>query len=140
MLEPGVTVLADEGLAIIDEFDKMKPEDRSALHEVMEQQIVSISKGGITATLNARASIIAIANPAFGKYDPFKNLTENIPAIPIPLLTRFDMIFVVRDIPSKDKDEKIARHMISTHKSKKTLRVKKSFDSEIFAKYLRFAK
>ncbi len=101
---------------------------------------VSISKGGITATLNARASIIAIANPAFGKYDPFKNLTENIPAIPIPLLTRFDMIFVVRDIPSKDKDEKIARHMISTHKSKKTLRVKKSFDSEIFAKYLRFAK
>jgi len=140
MLEPGVTVLADEGLAIIDEFDKMKPEDRSALHEVMEQQSASISKGGITATLNARASIIAIANPTFGQYDPFKNLTENIPSIPIPLLTRFDMIFVVRDIPSKDKDEKIARHMISTHKSTKTLRVEKSFDSEIFAKYLRYAK
>ncbi|NRA05644.1 MAG: minichromosome maintenance protein MCM [Nitrosopumilus sp.] len=140
MLEPGITVLADEGLAIIDEFDKMKPEDRSALHEVMEQQTVSIAKGGITATLNARASIIAIANPSFGRYDPFKNLTENIPSIPIPLLTRFDMIFVVRDIPEKSKDEKIARHMISTHKTTKTVRIKKSFDHEIFVKYLRFAK
>lgn len=142
MLEPGVTVLADEGLAVIDEFDKMKPEDRSALHEVMEQQSASISKGGITATLNARASIIAIANPAFGRYDPFKNLTENIPSIPIPLLTRFDMIFVVRDIPSKNKDEKIARHIISTHKSAEFHRIRgdEFFEPEIFAKYLRFAK
>jgi replicative DNA helicase Mcm len=101
---------------------------------------VSISKGGITATLNARASIIAIANPSLGQYDPFKNITENIPAIPIPLLTRFDMIFVVRDIPHKEKDEKIARHMISTHKIATTVRERKSFDAEIFAKYLRVAK
>ena len=140
MLEPGVTVLADKGLAVIDEFDKMRPEDRSALHEVMEQQSVSVSKGGITATLNARASILAIANPVYGRYDPFKNLTDNIPSIPIPLLTRFDMIFVVRDLPSREKDEKIARHIISTHKSNTTPRVSKSFDSDIFKKYLRLAK
>lgn len=140
MLEPGVTVLADEGEAVIDEFDKMRPEDRSALHEVMEQQSVSVSKGGITATLNARASILAIANPVYGRYDPFKNLTENIPSIPIPLLTRFDLIFVVRDVAAKDQDEKIARHMIATHKSTATLRDKKSFESELFAKYLRVAK
>lgn len=140
MLEPGVAVLADQGLAVIDEFDKMKPEDRSALHEVMEQQTVSISKGGITATLNARASIVAIANPVYGKYDPFKNLTENIPAIPIPLLTRFDMIFVVRDIPVKEKDEKIARHILSTHKNNTSHRESNSLDMELFAKYLRYAK
>jgi len=140
MLEPGVTVLADKGLAVIDEFDKMKPEDRSALHEVMEQQTVSISKGGITATLNARAAILAIANPSLGKYDPFKNLTENIPSIPIPLLTRFDMIFVVRDISSKEKDEKIARHILSTHKNSVAIKESSSLDIELFAKYLRFAK
>ena len=140
MLEPGVAVLADQRLAVIDEFDKMKPEDRSALHEVMEQQTVSISKGGITATLNARASIVAIANPIYGKYDPFKNLTENIPAIPIPLLTRFDMIFVVRDIPSKEKDEKIARHILSTHKNNTSHKESNSWDMELFAKYLRYAK
>ena len=146
MLEPGVTVLADEGLAIIDEFDKMKPEDRSALHEVMEQQSASISKGGITATLNARASIIAIANPVYGKYDPFKNLTENIPAIPIPLLTRFDMIFVVRDLPSREKDLKIAKHIISAHNNGDgknngiTNARNNAFDANIFSKYLRVAK
>lgn len=140
MLEPGVTVLADKGLAVIDEFDKMKPEDRSALHEVMEQQTVSISKGGITATLNARAAILAIANPSLGKYDPYKNLTENIPSIPIPLLTRFDMIFVVRDIPSREKDEQIARHILSTHKNSVANTESNSWDMEFFAKYLIFAK
>jgi len=138
MLEPGITVLADQGTAIIDEFDKMDQKDRSALHEVMEQQTVSIARGGINATLNARASIIAIANPIYGKYDPFKNLTENIPTIPIPLLTRFDMIFVVRDIPDKEKDTKIAKHIISAHNNSSAKNTKNSM--EIFAKYLRIAK
>ena len=141
MLEPGITVLADKGVAIIDEFDKMDARDRSALHEVMEQQTVSVARGGINATLNARASIIAIANPVYGKYDPFKNLTENIPNIPIPLLTRFDMIFVVRDIPDKEKDTKIARHIISAHSNNDSAHnTVNSMDIETFAKYLRIAK
>ncbi len=142
MLEPGITVLADKGLAIIDEFDKMDVKDRSALHEVMEQQTVSIARGGINATLNARASIIAIANPVYGKYDPFKNLTENIPNIPIPLLTRFDMIFVVRDVPNKEKDTKIAKHIISAHNNNNNSphNTANSMDIETFTKYLRIAK
>ena len=110
MLEAGAVVLGDQGLVCIDEFDKMKPEDRSALHEVMEQQSASIAKGGIVATLNARTSILAAANPMYGKYDPFKNITENV-NLPIPLLTRFDLIFVVRDIPSKERD----RNNCTTH-------------------------
>ena len=138
MLEPGICVLADGGVAVIDEFDKMRPEDRSSLHEVMEQQTASIAKGGITATLNARTSIIAIANPVYGRYDPFKNLTENIPSIPIPLLTRFDMIFVVRDVPSKELDTRIAKHIMAAHRD--SMPSVSKMDAEIFAKYLRIAK
>ena len=138
MLEAGAVVLGDQGLVCIDEFDKMKPEDRSALHEVMEQQSASIAKGGIVATLNARTSILAAANPMFGKYDPFKNITENV-NLPIPLLTRFDLIFVVRDIPTKEKDEKIARHIIELHTPQGTDR-RSIIDIDILTKYLSYAK
>jgi len=138
MLEAGAVVLGDQGLVCIDEFDKMKPEDRSALHEVMEQQSVSIAKGGIVATLNARTSILAAANPMYGKYDPFKNITENV-NLPIPLLTRFDLIFVVRDIPSKEKDEKIARHIIKLHTPQRTDN-RSVIDVDLLTKYLSYAK
>jgi replicative DNA helicase Mcm len=138
MLEAGAVVLGDQGLVCIDEFDKMKPEDRSALHETMEQQSVSIAKGGIVATLNARTSILAAANPMFGKYDPFKNITENV-NLPVPLLTRFDLIFVVRDIPSKEKDTRIARHILNLHRTSGT-DTKSLIDVDILTKYLSYAK
>ena len=138
MLEAGAVVLGDQGLVCIDEFDKMRPEDRSALHEVMEQQSASIAKGGIVATLNARTSILAAANPMFGKYDPFKNLTENV-NLPIPLLTRFDLIFVVRDIPQKERDRQIAQHIISQHGVSGT-DTTSLVDIDILTKYLAYAK
>ena len=138
MLEAGAVVLGDQGMVSIDEFDKMKAEDRSALHEVMEQQSASIAKGGIVATLNARTSILAAANPLFGKYDPFKNITENI-NLPIPLLTRFDLIFIVRDIPGAERDEKIAKHIIARNTSD-TNGKKSVIDVDILTKYLTYAK
>ncbi|MDE1815402.1 MAG: minichromosome maintenance protein MCM [Thaumarchaeota archaeon] len=138
MLEAGAVVLGDQGLVCIDEFDKMKPEDRSALHETMEQQSVSIAKGGIVATLNARTSILAAANPMYGKYDPFKNITENV-NLPVPLLTRFDLIFVVRDIPSKERDTRIARHILNLHRTTGA-DTKSLIDVDILTKYLTYAK
>ena len=138
MLEAGAVVLGDQGLVCIDEFDKMTTEDRSALHEVMEQQTVSIAKGGIVATLNARTSILSAANPMYGKYDPFKNITENV-NLPIPLLTRFDLIFVVRDIPSKERDRNIAQHIMNLH-SATGIENRSLIDVDILTKYLGYAK
>lgn len=138
MLEAGAVVLGDQGLVCIDEFDKIKPEDRSALHEVMEQQTCSVAKGGIVATLNARTSILSAANPMYGKYDPYKNITENV-NLPVPLLTRFDLIFIVRDIPEKDKDNLIASHILEIHKDAEHA-AKPAIDIDLFSKYLSFAK
>ena len=138
MLEAGAVVLGDQGLVCIDEFDKMRPEDRSALHEVMEQQSASIAKGGIVATLNARTSILAAANPIYGKYDPFKNIHENV-NLPIPLLTRFDLIFVVRDIPTPQQDREIAQHILSQHGTYGT-DTTSLVDIDILTKYLAYAK
>jgi len=115
MLEAGAVVLGDQGIVCIDEFDKLRPEDRSALHEVMEQQSCSVAKGGIVATLNARTSILAAANPLLGKYDPYRNITENV-NLPIPLLTRFDLIFAMRDEPNKEQDTNIAKHILGLYR------------------------
>ncbi len=138
MLEAGVVVLADQGIACIDEFDKMKEDDRSALHEQMEQQTITIAKGGIYATLNARTSILAAANPIFGKYDPYKNLTDNI-TLPIPLLTRFDLIFVVKDTPTPAQDEKLATHILDVHR-KRGYTDPPPVQFDLMKKYITYAK
>ena len=138
MLEAGAVVLGDQGLVCIDEFDKIKPEDRSALHEVMEQQTCSVAKGGIVATLNARTSILSAANPMYGKYDPYKNITENV-NLPVPLLTRFDLIFIVRDVPERDKDNLIASHILEIHKDVEHA-AKPAIEIDLFSKYLAYAK
>jgi replicative DNA helicase Mcm len=139
MLEAGVVVLADLGIAAIDEFEKMKPEDRTALHEMMEQQTVTIAKGGIYATLNARTAILAACNPVLGRYNPFQNLTENIGTLPIPLLTRFDIIFVFRDQPSPVEDERLASHILAVH-SKRSYTTPPPIEFSLLKKYLTYSK
>ncbi|MEM3637625.1 MAG: ATP-binding protein [Conexivisphaerales archaeon] len=138
MLEAGAVVLADLGVACIDEFDKMRPDDRGVLHEVMEQQTVSVAKGGIVATLNARTSIVAAANPLLGTYDPFKNIYENV-NLPIPLLSRFDIIFIVKDTPDRIVDEKLATHILRTHRSKGFV-TPPPIDFELLRKYIVYCK
>lgn len=110
-LEGGAMVLADGGVVCIDEFDKMRDEDRVAIHEAMEQQTISIAKAGITTILNARTSVLAAANPIFGRYDDMKTPGENID-FQTTILSRFDMIFIVRDEHEKGRDERIARHVM----------------------------
>ena len=138
MLEAGAVVLGDQGIVCIDEFDKIKPEDRSALHEVMEQQTCSVAKGGIVATLNARTSILSASNPIYGKYDPYKNITENV-NLPVPLLTRFDLIFIVRDSPDKEKDNLIASHILEIHRNTDQA-ARPAIDIDLFSKYLAYTK
>ena len=135
-LEAGALVLGDQGNVCVDELDKMRSEDRSALHEALEQQTVSIAKAGIMATLNTRCSVLAAANPKFGTFDQYKTLANQID-LPSPILSRFDLIFVIEDKPDVEKDRELAQHILKTHQFSN---IAYDIEPELLRKYIAYAR
>lgn len=134
-LEAGALVLGDKGNVCVDELDKMRSEDRSALHEALEQQTVSIAKAGIMATLNTRCSVLAAANPKFGRFDRYKTVADQID-LPAPILSRFDLTFVIEDKPNFENDRKLAQHILKTHQNES---VDYEIEPDLLRKYIGYA-
>ena len=137
VLEAGAMVLADGGLIAVDELDKMKPEERNALHSAMEQQIVVIDKAGIHATLKTRCPVLAGCNPKVGRFDKYVNDIEQI-KLPPALLSRFDLIFVIKDIPNESRDRVMAQHILNLHRNDEF--AKPILQGSFIRKYVAYAK
>jgi replicative DNA helicase Mcm len=136
-LEAGALVLANNGVCFIDELDKMSPEDRGAMHEALEQQTVTISKANIQATLRAETTVLAAANPKFGRFDPYGIIAEQID-LPPSLINRFDLIFPIKDLPNLKSDENIASFILKLHQSDASH--EGELPTEFLTKYIAYAK
>lgn len=136
-LEAGALVLANKGHCMIDELDKMSKEDTWAMHEALEQQSVTISKANIQASLRCETTILAAANPKFGRFDPYDTVAAQI-NLPPTLINRFDLIFPVKDLPDEKKDEKLARFILELHKD--TDSIQPDIPTVLLRKYVAFAR
>jgi DNA replication licensing factor MCM5 len=132
-------VLADGGIVCIDEFDKMRPQDRVAIHEAMEQQTISIAKAGITTILNSRTSVLAAANPVYGRYDDLKHAAEQID-FQSSILSRFDTIFIVKDVREDAIDKAIALHVLKLHMHARQEENQGEIPIDLLRKYCCYAK
>jgi len=137
VLEAGALILANKGIMCIDEFDKIDKADLSRLHEALEQQTVSIAKAAIVATLPAQTSVLAGANPKFSRFDPYKPVAQQID-IPDTLMSRFDLKFALRDVPDKERDEKIASHVLMSRLNPET--VEPEIKPEVIRRYIAYAR
>lgn len=135
-LEAGAMVLSNKGLVCIDELEKMDENDRSTMHEAMEQQTVTISKANVQATLRAQTSVLAAANPKYGRFDPHEMIAKQVNLAP-SLLNRFDVLFILRDLPDRIRDESIAAHVLHQHKQDFA---KEVVSQELLRKYIAYAK
>jgi len=136
-LEAGALVLTNKGICCIDELDKMTKEDTSAMHEALEQQSISINKANIQATLRAETTVLAAANPKFGRFDPFEIIAKQID-LPSTLINRFDLIFPVRDLPDAKRDEELSSFILQLHKDTKSK--KGEIDTDLLTKYIAYAR
>jgi replicative DNA helicase Mcm len=139
MLEAGALVLADTGMAAVDELDKMSETDRSGLHEAMEQQSVSIAKAGISATLRSRCALLGAANPKKGRFDMYVPLAEQINMAP-SLLSRFDLIFILQDVADQENDAKLSRHILGNHRQRESDSNADIIDPETLRKWIKLGR